>query len=357
MEDINNWRPNVIVLGPGGAKGYLELGALMKLKEAGYTDKVTQWIGCSIGSGIALMIVCGYTPEAITKDFMDFNILDDIINIDFSQILTKAGLIEMKSLERLLEIRVQQSFGFIPTLKQLYLATGLIYVSVTYNTDKLRVEYLDKNTEPDLLCVEATMMSMAMPIFICPRTYKGSQYIDGAVGDPYPVLIYDNGLNDILGIYINSENPGSNPSIPPILYKAYQVIQGTIKRLRDQNITWSSDKVKHLELKTQIIDSIGITINIEERKKMIQDGYRGATRFLDKLNNPNKYKLLLEDGEEIPTVEDLLSRGIILEGMIDLLDSVEPIFESTSNGSSDSDDILYIPLTKQMEENLSIKRW
>lgn len=322
------WRPNVITLGPGGAKGYLELGALLKLEQEGFFNYVTYWTGCSIGSAIALMIVCGYSIESVINDCIDFDILDDFMDINISDIMEKAGLITNKTMEKLLSLRVTQKFGFIPTLKQLYMATGLIYTTVAYNTDKFRPEYFNKDTEPHLSCVDASMMSMAMPLLIQPIKYKGDEYVDGAVGDPYPVLIHDNGNNHILGMYINfspgafSSNSRRGNKIPPILFKAFRVAQGTIRRLREQNMTWSSSNVKHLELSTPVLDSIGLTLDLDSRKAMIECGYKEAVIFLEKLQNPDKYKLLLEDNEEIPTVEELLSQEDLGNEMVQILNSL-----------------------------------
>jgi len=59
------WKPDVIVLGPGGAKGYLELGALLKFEEVDYFENVKYWTGCSIGSAAALMMRCSWCLDRV----------------------------------------------------------------------------------------------------------------------------------------------------------------------------------------------------------------------------------------------------------------------------------------------------
>ena len=306
MSEINNeiWQPEELVLGPGAVKGFLILGALQKLLD--YYKNVKYWTGCSIGSAIALLLVSGYTIEEIIEDCLAFDVLEDLNHITLQNILEKAGIISNQNMEETMSMRIQQKFGFIPTLKQLYLATGLIYTSVTYNNTKMRTEYLNKDTEPDILCVEAAMMSMAMPVAIQPRIYKGCEYVDGAVGDPYPILYHDNGKRNILGIYISSDhNTCKNNNIKTaILHKAYEAVQALIKSLRDKHIEWASDKVKHLGLTTDIKDSIGITINRAAREAMIKSGYNNAEVFLAQISHPNKYTILLSEDEEIAIVEN-----------------------------------------------------
>lgn len=345
IPEINNnnqdWKPSVIVLGPGGVKGYLELGALLVFEKEDYFDSVNYWTGCSIGSAIALLVVCGYTIEEIVDDFINFNILNEFIGINIGNILDKAGLIKNETMEKLLTLRISQKFGFIPTLKQLYLSTNIILTTTVYNTDKTRTEYFNKDTEPDISCIEAAMISMAMPIIIESRIHNGSEYIDGAIGDPYPVLIHDNGQRDILGIYIDSESSSiKNINIPNIIYKGFEAIQGSIKTRRDQNIEWASNKCKHVELKSNIQDSVGLTVDENTRKLMVKQGYESALLFLDKMKNPNRYNLLLGDDEEISTIEDLLDQHKIDEEMVKILKGTSKTNKTnkTNKNSNDNTD-------------------
>jgi len=305
-DNFSKWRPEEIVLGPGGVKGFLLLGALLKITEV-YPDKIKYWTGCSIGSAIALMMTCSYSIKDMIEDCLNFDILEDFNDFDISMAIEKDGLISNQTMEKILTSRVKDKFGYIPTLKQLYIATDIVYTSITYNYDKMQKEYLNKDTNPNLSCIEAAMMSMSMPIIIQPRIYKGCEYLDGAIGDPYPVLYHDNDSRNILGIYISSESHNiryKNSKIS-ILYKAYGIIEGFIKTIRDEHIELSSDKVKHLELNSSVIDSIGVTLSREDKQGMIDKGFRMANLFLDKEFNPDKYTILLPDDEEIPIISDL----------------------------------------------------
>ena len=139
-----NWLPDVLVLGPGGAKGNLELGALYKLEQENFLRNVSIWIGVSIGAPISLLKVCGYGAVEIINDCMGINILDDIVDIDFNKMKDNPGLFTNVSIENILKKRVRKRFGMIPTLLQLYMATGVIFSCVTFNIDKMRVEELNK---------------------------------------------------------------------------------------------------------------------------------------------------------------------------------------------------------------------
>ena len=163
----------------------------------------------------------------------------------------------------------------------------------------MRPEFLDKDTEPDLSCVEAAMMSMAVPILMLPRKYKSNVYIDGAIGSPYPVSAFDHDENKILGMYISSEVDLYSSDKNPTNF-IYRLVQAGIKVIRDKEIEHSSSNVKHSPLKTLIRDTTGISIDKESRYLMVEQGYNCAETFLKINTNPEKYNLNISEIEEIP---------------------------------------------------------
>lgn len=330
MDDI--WIPDVIVLGPGGAKGYIELGFMLSLEEESYYNNVTEWIGCSIGSSIALMIVAGCPVQQIIDDCIDVNIINDITDINIEHINENPGIFTIKTIEDLMKRRITERFGMVPTLKQLHMATGVLLKLITFNRDKMRPECLSKDTEPNLSCVEAVMMSMAIPLLVTPRIYKGYTYVDGALGDPYPILISDDGTKKILGIYIDSENTNIPSDISVVMkwiLHSYQCAQASMKVLRDNALRLASNNCRHVALKTPILDTTGMSFNREVKTAMIESGYKRGKVFMARIKHPDKYKLLLDDDEEIPIMDEINEIGIDEEmsTMIDILcpSTVDPI--------------------------------
>jgi len=308
------WKPNIVVLGPGGVKGYLELGFLLKLYQENYLNEVNGFVGCSIGSAISLLIISGYSISEIIDDCMDLNLVNDLSDLNLENLKENPGLLRMKPIENLLKQRVIHKFNHVPTLKELHEATNISFTIVCFNLDKMRKEYISKDTDPDLSCVEAVMMSMAIPALVCPRIYKGNVYVDGAVGDPYPILELDNGSNNILGVYIDSETyPVSHKDFFSHMYRC---AQASMKILRDQAIELASNKCKHVALKTPIMDTIGILMTNENKQKMIDSGYKTACSFLLKLIDG--YKIILDD-EEFPILEENEKSEIIEDLFVPIL--------------------------------------
>jgi len=370
------WKPNVFVLGPGGAKGYLELGLLLKFEQECYLDRVNAFVGCSIGSSISLLTVAGYSVTEIINDCININIINDITDLNIEHLKESPGLLRIKTVEDLLKLRIQQKYGMIPTLKQLYMATGILLIIVTFNLDKMRVEYLSKDTDPNLSCVEAIMMSMAVPALICPRIYNGNVYVDGAIGDPYPILILDNGENDILGVYIDSEHSShsSDRSIPRYLYRC---AQASMKVLREQAIKNASERCKHIALKTPVLDTTGISLTSDSKKTMIESGYKDATIFLLQMKDPVRYQVLIDENDELPVVDDITTRDGVLDeetqqllhmltndnyveehNMVFNSDSEEDLFiaDLSDSGFDESSETIMIPITPEFSQNIERMR-
>jgi hypothetical protein len=302
------WIPDVLVLGPGGAKGFLEVGALYYLEQENFLDNVTIWEGISVGAPICLLKVCGYNIPEVIEDCMKINLLNDIMNMDYLEyirwIQDNPGLFSNKTVENILIERVKGKFGMVPTLEELYNKTGLFFSCITYNSDKMRKEKLNHLTTPNLSCVEAVMMSMPMPGIISPRIYNGNTYTDGAIGNPYSVPDYDDGTHNVLGIYIESECSSHSSAKHP-LRMLYRAMQASMKELREEHMEQSSDRCKHLGLTTPVIDATGLSLSDKSKLAMIDGGYRSATLFLSRLRHPEKYNIILDDNEEIPLDDNI----------------------------------------------------
>jgi predicted acylesterase/phospholipase RssA len=296
--DSDRWYPDVLVLGPGGIKGFLELGALIKLTSVNYLERVHTYIGCSVGALISLLLICGYTPLEILSDAINENIFKDITNLSITDVFKDAGMISNEQIRKKLTARLEHKFGFVPTLSKLYLATGLSLITVTLNLTEGKVEYLSKESKPDLSSIDAVLFSINVPFLFRKIKHQGCTYIDGAFGNPYPVDILDDGKNNILGIYINldSNDHESENNLLAIVKYFYSVFHASIGQLKIRIQKTSSSHCRHIELKSPIIDITEFTALTQDMKsKMLSIGYQEAEKFLS------------DDREIISNVDDEVS--------------------------------------------------
>jgi predicted acylesterase/phospholipase RssA len=279
-----DWKPTIVVLGPGGMKGFLELGALALLEEKNYLSEVKTYAGVSVGAMISLMLVAGYTVTDVISDATSTNLFQDVSSINLSDIKKNIGLLSNKYLKDRLTERIMDKFGLVPSLEGLYQATGVSLVTVTYNVDLDEVWYLSKQTHPHLSCIDAVMLSINIPLVFQILRFQGYVFADGALGNPYPIDLFDDGATDILGIYITSNNPSSpEPSDGNIARYLYRIIHSPMSQLKKRITAHSTPRCKHLTLYSPTLDMTGLTIDLQMKAEMVVKGYMAATEFVNKL--------------------------------------------------------------------------
>jgi predicted acylesterase/phospholipase RssA len=300
MEDSLSWDPTVLILGPGGIRGFLELGALLLFEKERYLERINKYVGVSVGAIISLLLVAGCSVTEIISDAVDVNIFQDISCINPTESKQKMGIISNRHIQERLIKRMESKFGIIPTMEQLYLITGKILTCVSLNIDTEKVEYINKDTYPTICCVDAVLMSMNIPFLFYKIKHNGHVYIDGALGDPYPIHLYDDGETDILGIYINSKTPthlkSADDSLPLYFYK---VAFAAMTQLKNMRIANASSRCKHLRLSTTVLDTIGITSDLETKSQMIMIGFEKAQRFVRRLRN----NIIVYNGSEEQSID------------------------------------------------------
>ena len=203
-EEVEVYQPEVLVLGPGAEKGYYELGVLRKLESTKSLEKVKFISCCSIGSIIGLLITVGYNIKEIILEVMQNDTFEVLGKINITNIFTKGGIFENTGLKSMLTRMVIKKLGRVPSMKSLYMSTGIeLSISVTNLNTRKYEEIINQKTEPDISCVDAVLLSSALPFVFNRLEYRGDSIVDGALSNPYPIDLYDNGKRDILGIYID----------------------------------------------------------------------------------------------------------------------------------------------------------
>lgn len=331
-----DWKPEVLVLGPGGMKGFLELGALLYLEKIGLLDDVTTYVGCSVGSVICLLKVCGYSAEEILKEAITVSVFD-FVNISVKNIGRTMGLVDTAKIRAKIELMVKKKYGIVPTLEQLYKVTGKILTVVTCNMSKVAPEYINRDNRPNMSCVEAVMLSSNIPLLFQQATFGGSIYADGALSNPYPIDVYDDGKTDILGIYITSLGAIGDDSTSYLWKIAQCSINEIATRIRDA----CSDRCKHIILESPTMDTTGLSFTSEVKGSLVMQGWLKSKEFtkgigiveeesMSKTCLKNMVddagKIFYEEVEEDPLPEPVIKDGII---MIPVTPRVREILKNT----------------------------
>ena len=286
--------PDVLIIGPGGYKGFIFLGALQGLVEKNKLKNVKHISGVSVGSIIALLYTVGYSINEIIKDAFSIHLFDDISNVKFNDIRNHKGLISPVKIKDLLSKRILDKLGNIPTMKNLYKLTGMDLVIVSHNLSQGHpVYYRHYGNDSDISCVDAVMHSINIPFIFQEILYKGNIIVDGALGDPDPVELFDDGINNILSLYIKTID-----STESFITRLSLILNAPIDEIRKLKIKHCTDKCKHIDLNCDIsTDIIGITSDDDTPNKLIKCGYR---RILSLINKKETKEIIELDSAFLP---------------------------------------------------------
>lgn len=262
--------PDTLVLGPGGLKGFMILGALYHLNSIRYLDQIRTICGCSVGSIIGLLYVIGYSPIEILEFGIDINIYDDH-SLDLKKIIEQHG-IGNQHMRTKLSTLIRNKYGFIPSMSQIYELTGVRFIAVALNISKGIVEYFDE-TYLELSCLDAVLMSSNIPGIFQKMSYKGCKYYDGIFANPYPVDYLDDGFRNILGIYIENDFEEVDNRRGEIISEAKQFYAATINARVQEILTKCSRKCLHIPLRG--IET-GLLISDEDKGRLFSKGIEEA---------------------------------------------------------------------------------
>lgn len=267
-----------IVLSGGGSKGLFTLGALQYYYEKKLIDNVDIYAGTSIGAVICLLLVCGYTPmELFTKifsveyffDILDFNTISDIIQF--------MGVMSIDRFTDKLKELIEEKFGCIPTLIELYELTRKTLVITVSNITKMKCEYYTYLTQPDLNCLDAIKYSCNLPLIFKSITYDGEYIADGGLMDNFPLQHVDDGKMKILGIIsLGSDFSMSEAKFIGYFYRIMSLPMNSNTELRCKLVGVNTTLIKITNNDTPLFH---FTIKSEKKMEMFLHGYKASENY------------------------------------------------------------------------------
>ena len=275
----DTYLPEALVLGPGGLRGYLELGALRYLESRGHLRNVKKFVGCSIGSIISLLLVLGYRVQDIIVDAVKVNLFRCVDQFSITKSKDYVGIISNDIPREFLEHAVKKKCaGSIPSLINLFRLFGRELITTSVNLSRMETVYFSKDATPDLSCIDAVLLSINIPLLFYRLLYQGDVYVDGAFRDPYPVSCVDDQNTSVLGIYILiSPTPTTELEVGDYCYR---IVQLPIDALYEIKRKSASAKCRHLLIRTDHIDVTGVTYTKDDIVNMIVIGYNDAKTFI-----------------------------------------------------------------------------
>lgn len=195
-----------LVISGGGISGLGILGIIKYLEEKNLLKNIKNYIGTSVGSILAFLILIGYTSEELINFsiLFDFNKITTKLSLD--TLISKWGFYSIDKIiyvikELIVNKNINQNITFSEINKKFN--KNIIITGTCLNENKLY--YFNKEDNPDMKLLDAIKISICIPIIFTPIKYNDKLWVDGGLLNNYPIEYFDKELDCTLGITISDE--------------------------------------------------------------------------------------------------------------------------------------------------------
>lgn len=246
---------DTIILSSSGVKGYLHLGCLQQ--NITRIQNVKRYVGTSGGACIALLLVCGYQPIDIFQIAIKSKLKYPSSPTEwlqcFARLNSKLGFFDSNPYIDAVSKAVKKTYGYIPTMKQLYELTKKELTMVTTCANTQSPVYINHETYPDMSCILGVDMSSRLPPIFSPIMYDSQLYVDGGASS-YFSLECANPKENTLAMMIITPSLLKPDELPSITNYGSTLIDTAIKA--------QYSHIKHSSPKLTIYKLLGLNLVI-----------------------------------------------------------------------------------------------
>lgn len=276
------YNKKILVLSGGGTKGLVYYGAFKALDELGILENIHTFATTSAGAFIAALYLFGYTVKEMEDflylfDFKKLSSVNSIGDISPDKLFLNLGLDDGESIHKIIN-KLLKGKGIKEnlTLLEFYQLNKKKYIANTVCLNTGKVEYISYENYPNIRVSELLRMTSAVPFFYAPVIINDKYYIDGGTSDNYPISLFDNNLDEVIGLYAITKNEYSKiNNFKDYLYIVFQVFC-------DSLITKS---IRGYEKYTILIDSkienfLQFEMKNEQKERLFNIGYNTVIQKL-----------------------------------------------------------------------------
>jgi hypothetical protein len=269
-ETEEEWKPNVLILGPNSSD-YYSIGGLLRIYN-NFLLNLDSIICCSASCVIGMMLCLGYSALEIVELTEGENYLGESRNgvQHIISLISKGHQQNIIYKNKLKELIIKK-IGHDGTLFELYNACGIELICVLTLKDQIEPEYVSYKNYPDELISNIVYSSLSFPIFYEEQRLNDRVVVNGSFSDPLPVGLKDDGTNRVLVLYSMHD---VYPIDSPLVKDLQSIVSLSIKSLMKRSIKNASKKCKLINFKYELTD---------DKNEMIKNGYKQMSDFLSSL--------------------------------------------------------------------------
>ena len=266
----------------GGVKGIAFIGALEHLikNKIIIMEDIKTYVGTSAGAMLSFLLNIGWEISEIKDFLLNFNFEKLISGIDSLSLFETYGIQDRNKLQLLFIKFLENKFQVKDiTFEELYQRTNKKIIVIGTNLTKSEEAVFSYKTTPKFSVVLALRISSSIPLIFKPIKYENELYVDGGIVNNFPLNHCSK--KTTIGLYIkNSGN--SIESINDFILSVLNTTTDTIS-----NKSMKKYKKNVIEIINTNSEFIKFNINLEERNRIIKDGYNSCDKFIECYQNVN----------------------------------------------------------------------
>lgn len=261
---------DTLVLSGGGIKGIAMLGAVAALNTHKMLDRVTTFVGVSVGSIVATVLAMKLDPRTVFgAHVLDFKYVADI---DITRLDKTFGLDSGKYLEEWIATIVPDL-----TFHEFHATFGTHLVVVATDLNMHRPVYFSHVDTPAFSVRKALRMSCSIPLYFSAVPHDGHLYVDGGVSNNFPIeyATATLGSTRVFGIKFRS-----SPRVAGHSWTLETFLGSLVESNVNRAPSWGPARI--LELDTGGTNPTNFKISKKEKISLFENGYAQARLFVKK---------------------------------------------------------------------------
>lgn len=271
----------ILVISGGGLKGLSGLGALKCIFDNNITNSFDILAGSSVGAIICFLLNIGYGPQ---------DMYDILEQIDFTQLikyiepenLLLDPCFGISSPEPILfaiyKFMKSKNINKNLTFSQLFNMTKKNLIITGTCLNDITIKYFSHTTTPDMQILKALRISISIPFIFRPYQYESKLWVDGGVMNNFPIDLFNDRLNDVIGIYMD-DIYNVIDEIEEIQDYFIRIFKCMFRGLNYNKIELF--KKYFIHIKTPGNYSTNWEITQQDKKMLFDEGYKQTMAYID----------------------------------------------------------------------------
>lgn len=280
----NNITKKILIFSGGGTKGVTYFGALKAFHELNILQNIEIFATTSVGAMVLSLYLVGYTIQELEEfyelfDFTNLTSITDTYKLNnITDLIEKLGLDDGKNIIKVLnKLYSAKKINKDITLLELYKLTKKKFIVTGSCLESNSVEYISYETYPNMKLTEAVRITTSVPFYYQPYKYNNKTFVDGGCMDNYPITLFKDRIQDVIGIYLHSNY--KDTKINNIKDYFLRIINILNKGIITNIIRGWEDVTINIYITQELLN---FNISLEEKKELFNIGYNSVKEFFNK---------------------------------------------------------------------------